>query len=384
MAAPGRLIAVLAAEVADGSRPIRAEKGGALEPQETHRDQLIYRKIAEHYGCILTAAGDSLLVEFDSPIDAVACAVELQSGMTDHDIGPSPDQWVTFRFGIEIGEVTAGGDDLVSRAVAALPTDTLAILIKPGTVLYGYTGNIATRLAALAEPAGICISGAVRDAIRDQLPYVFEDIGRRNLDIRAPPVHCYVMSAVSLASRPHLAGQNSQSRHVRLRSAAVAVSVFATAGVWGVVLWTWLGATAPRTPTPAVVAIGSHPALVGNTANGVALAGSMLQIPPVSNTVGDGDARVLLSRPTLFDIGAGVSDVGPAPALQPAPDSGTAAVSPAQAPLVLQTTPDDGRAAYRSTGTYWSQLLRSKSEWHQTRRRSTEPVRSAAEALSPQ
>jgi class 3 adenylate cyclase len=384
MAAPGRLIAMLAAEVVDRSRPIRAEKGGALEPQETHPDQLIYRKIAEHHGRILRATGDSLLVEFDSPIDAVACAVELQSGMTDHDIGPSPDQWVTFRLGIEIGEVTAGGDDLVSRAVAALPTDTLATLIKPGTVLYGYTGNIAARLAALAEPAGICISGAVRDAIRDQLPYVFEDIGRRNLDIRAPQVHCYAMSAAALASRPHLAGQNSQSRPVRLRSAAVAVGVFATAGVWGVALWTWLGATSPRTPMPAVVAIGSHPALVGNTVNGAALAGSVLQIPLVSNTVGDGDARALLSRPTLFDIGAGVSDLRPAPALQPAPESGTAAVNPALAPSALQPAPDDGRAADRSTGTYWSQLLRSKSEWHQTRQRSTEPVRSAAEALSRQ
>jgi adenylate cyclase len=384
MAAPGRLIAMLAAEAVDRPRPIRAEKGGALEPQETHRDQLIYRIIAEHYGRIVRATGDSLLVEFDSPIDAVACAVALQSGMTDHDISPAPDQWVTFRVGVEIGEVTAGSDDLVSRAVAALPTDTLATLIKPGTVLYGYTGNIATRLAGLAEPAGICISGAVRDAIRDQLPYVFEDIGRRNLDIRVPPVHCYALSAVSLASRSHLAGQNSQRRHVRLRSAGVGVSVFATASVWGVVLWAWLGATSPKTPTPAVVAIGSHPALVGNTTNGVALAGPVLQIPPVSNTVGDGDAPVLLSRPTLFDIGAGVSDVRPAPALQPAPDSGTAAVGPAQALSALQTTPDDGRAADRSTGTYWSQLLRSKSEWHQTRRRSTEPVRSAAEALSRQ
>ena len=384
MAAPSRLITMLAVEAVDRSRAIRAEKGGALEPQETHRDQSIYLKIAEHHGRIVRATGDSLLVEFDSPIDAVACAVELQSGITDRDIGPAPDEWVTFRVGVEIGEVTAGGDDLVSRAVAALPTDTLASLIKPGTVLYGYTGDIAARLAALAEPAGICISGAVRDAIRDQLPYVFEDIGKRNLDIRAPPVHCYAMSAASLASRPHLAGQNSQSRHVRLRSAAVAASVFATASVCGVVWWAWLGATSPRTPTPAVAAIGSHPALVGNTANGVAVAGSVLQIPPVSNTVGDGDARVLLSRFTLFDTGAGVSDVRPAPALQPALDSGTATASPAQAPSALQTMPDDGRATDRSTGTYWSQLLRSKSEWHQTRRRSTEPVRSAAEALSRQ
>lgn len=94
----------------------------------------------------------SLLVEFASPGEAVRCAVELQRGMIECNIGAASDRRITFRVGIHINEPTAVGDDLVSRAVAALPVDTLATLIKPGTEIYGAGGNIAERIAALAEP----------------------------------------------------------------------------------------------------------------------------------------------------------------------------------------------------------------------------------------
>src|SRR5271155_1119643 len=191
---------MLAAEVVDYSRSIRADEKGTLEQLEAHRDQFVYPKIAEHSGRILGATGDCLLVAFESPTEAVRCAVELQSGMIDRNIRTLPDRRITFRVGVTAGQVTANDDDLVSRAVAALPRDTLATLIKPGAEFYGEHGNIAVRLAALAEPAGICISGTVQDAIRDQLPYMFEDIGKQNLEPRAAPVHCYAMNPDSVAS----------------------------------------------------------------------------------------------------------------------------------------------------------------------------------------
>src|SRR5271169_4758560 len=186
---------MLAAEVVGYSRLIRADEKGALEQLEAHRDQFVYPKIAEHSGRIVRATGDCLLVAFESPTEAVRCAVELQDGMIDRNIHTLPDRRITFRVGVNVGQVTANGDDLVSRAVAALPRDTLATLIKPGTEFHGERGNIAVRLARLAEPSGICISGAVQDAIRDQLTYMFEDIGKQNLEVRAAPVHCYAMNA---------------------------------------------------------------------------------------------------------------------------------------------------------------------------------------------
>jgi len=184
MAATGRPIVMLAAEVVGYSRLIRADEKGTLEQLETHRDQFVYPKITEHSGRIVRATGDCLLVEFESPIDAVQCAVELQRGMVDRNLRTLPDQRITFRFGVSADQVTANGNDLVSRAVAALPGNILATLIKPGTEFYRERGNLAVRLAGLAEPAGICISDAVQDAIRDRLPYMFADIGKQNLGNR--------------------------------------------------------------------------------------------------------------------------------------------------------------------------------------------------------
>ena len=174
MAATDRLIVTLAAEVVGYSRLIRADEKGALEQLEAHRNQFVYPKIAEHSGRIVRATGDNLLVEFESATEAVRCAAELQSGMIGRNIRTLPDRRITFRIGVSFGQVTGNGDDLVTRAVAALPRDTLATLIKPGAEVYLGRGNIAVRLAALAEPAGICVSGVVRDAIRDRLPYLFK------------------------------------------------------------------------------------------------------------------------------------------------------------------------------------------------------------------
>jgi hypothetical protein len=132
MAAIGRLIVTLAAEVVGYSRLIRADEKGALEQLRAHRDQFVYPKIAEHSGRIVKATDDNLLVEFESPTEAVQCAVELQSGMIDRNIRTLPDRRITFSVGVTMGQVTGNGDDLVIRAVAALPRDTLATLIKPG------------------------------------------------------------------------------------------------------------------------------------------------------------------------------------------------------------------------------------------------------------
>src|SRR5580704_5994201 len=205
MAAIDRLIVTLAAEVVDYLRLIRADEEGALEQLEAHRNQFVYPKIAEHSGRLVRATGDCLLVEFESPTEAVRCAVELQRGMVDRNIRTLPNRRITFRIGVSVGEVTANDDDLVSRAVAALSRDSLAPLIKPGSEFYGEPGNMAVRLAELARPAGICITDAVQDAIRDRLPYVFEDIGKHNVEIGAAPVNCYAVNADFVAFKPRLA-----------------------------------------------------------------------------------------------------------------------------------------------------------------------------------
>ena len=366
MAATGRLIVTLAAEVVGYATRIRADEKSTLEPLEAHRNQFVYPKIAEHSGRLVRATGDCLLVEFESPTEAVRCAVELQRGMVDRNIRTLPDRRITFRVGVSVGEVTANDDDLVSRAVAALSRDSLAPLIKPGSEFYGDPGNIAVRLAELAQPAGICISNAVQDAIRDRLPYMFEDIGKHNVEIGAAPVHCYAVNADFVAFKPRLAARSPQSRAKRLRTAAVAVSVFATVGIWGAALLAWLGANSSTAVIPATVSAGSTVLSVGVTADGAALESSSrqsapmtstaadtdTQAPPASQTplassaVVDGGIQALSSRPASSDID-GVVVRGAQSALPTTRDNGRAAVSGIQAPAVVQTTLNSGVAVVR-------------------------------------
>ena len=358
MAAIDRLIVTLAAEVVGYSRLIRADEKGALEQLEAHRNQFVHPKIAEHSGRIVRATGDNLLVEFESATEAVRCAAELQSGMIGRNIRTLPDRRITFRIGVSFGQVTGNGDDLVTRAVAALPRDTLATVIKPGAEVYLGRGNIAVRLAALAEPAGICISGAVRDAIRDQLPYLFKDIGKQNLEIGAPPVHCYALK---------LGAVGSGTRPMTLRIAAVAVGVFAAVGVCGVASRVWLAANSSTAPIRAPVTAGSHVPPVGTTADGAPARPSQQspvasstaadtdnqappssQTPLASGTAADKSIHLPSSQVALSEIGAVVVRGRQAPAaLQTTPDNSTAALGGIQAPSVLPTTPNSGAAVVR-------------------------------------
>jgi len=358
MAAIDRLIVTLAAEVVGYSRLIRADEKGALEQLEAHRNQFVHPKIAEHSGRIVRATGDNLLVEFESATEAVRCAAELQSGMIGRNIRTLPDRRITFRVGVSSGQVSGNGDDLVTRAVAALPRDTLATLIKPSAEVYLGRGNIAVRLAALAEPAGICISGAVRDAIRDQLPYLFKDIGKQNLKIGAPPVHCYALK---------LGAVGSGTRPMTLRIAAVAAGVFAAVGVCGVASWVWLAANSSTAPIRAPVTAGSHVPPVGTTADGAPARPSQQspvasstaadtdnqappssQTPLASGTAADKSIHLPSSQVALSEIGAVVVRGKQAPAaLQTTPDNGTAALGGIQAPSVLPTTPNSGAAVVR-------------------------------------
>src|SRR6516165_9783071 len=235
-----RLIAVLAADVAGYSRLMGLDAQGTLARLRAHRRELIDPKIDEHNGRIVRATGDSLLAEFGSATEAVRCAVEVQGGMIERNVNTAPDRRIAFRVGVNTGEVATDDGDLVSRAVAALSTDRLATLIRPESEFYGDVGNIAVRVAALAEPAGVCISDPVREAVGDQLPYVFKDIGSRDLGRGGVPVPCYALSGDPNSCRPHASAQMvPATRRKRMGSAAAAAGAFVTVGIWAVAFWAW-------------------------------------------------------------------------------------------------------------------------------------------------
>src|SRR5215472_11126834 len=168
MASTRRLAAILAADVAGYSRLMGADEEGTHERLKAHLGQLVDPKIKAHRGRTVKNTGDGLLAEFSSVVDAVRCAAEVQRAMSDRNAETAEDKRITFRIGVNLGDVIAEEDDI-----------------------YGDGVNIAARLEGLAEPGGICISRVVRDQIRDKLPYPFEDLGEQQVKNIARPVRVY-------------------------------------------------------------------------------------------------------------------------------------------------------------------------------------------------
>src|SRR5437667_7297269 len=179
MASTRRLTAILAADVAGDSRLMGADEEGTHERLKAVRRQLIDPTIEEHQGRIVKTTGDGLLVEFPSVVDAMRCAAEVQRGMIDREPEMPDERRIRFRIGINLGDVIADGDDIFGDGV-----------------------NVAARLEALAEPGGICVSGVVRDQIRDKLPYPFEDRGEQSVKNIARPVRVYALRPEAVADLP--------------------------------------------------------------------------------------------------------------------------------------------------------------------------------------
>src|SRR6202045_1707608 len=127
-----RLAAILAADVAGHSRLMGAHEEGTPAALKAIRRELADPKIADHRGRIVKTAGDGLLAEFPSVVDAVRCAVEVQEAMPERNTGVAADSRIELRIGINLGDVIVEGDDV-----------------------YGDGVNIAARIEALADARGV-------------------------------------------------------------------------------------------------------------------------------------------------------------------------------------------------------------------------------------
>ncbi|WP_338829168.1 adenylate/guanylate cyclase domain-containing protein [Bradyrhizobium sp. 27S5] len=164
-----RLAAVLAADMVGFSRLMEADETGTLARLKTHRIELIDPAITKNRGRIIKTTGDGLLVEFHSVVDAVLCAAEVQRRMAKRNADVAPARWMQFRIGINLGDVIVDGADIFGDGV-----------------------NVASRLEVLAEPGGICISGAVRDQVGDRLEDLsFEDLGDQTVKNIARPIRVF-------------------------------------------------------------------------------------------------------------------------------------------------------------------------------------------------
>jgi len=214
-----RLTAILAADVAGYSRLMGADEEGTHERLKAHLGELVDPKIKEHRGRTVKNTGDGVLVEFPSVVDAVRCAVEVQRGMVERNAETAENNRISFRVGVNLGDVIAEEDDIFGDGV-----------------------NIAARLEALAEPGGLCVSRVVRVQIRDKLPYAFEDMGEQSVKNIARPVRTYAMSAAAVASTLLVAPPAKFSptrRRLNPQRVVIASSVTAIIVIGIATWWAW-------------------------------------------------------------------------------------------------------------------------------------------------
>jgi class 3 adenylate cyclase len=162
-----KLVAILAADFAGYSRMMHRNEEATLTTLSAHRT-IIDELIAAGRGGISGTAGDSVIAEFASVVDAMHCAVAIQQGLHKANAELPLERQMCLRVGLNIGDV----------------------MVKDNTI-FGDGVNVASRLEALAEPGGICITRGVRDHVRDRGEYQFEDLGEHSVKNIARPVRAF-------------------------------------------------------------------------------------------------------------------------------------------------------------------------------------------------
>ena len=152
-----RLTCILAADALGYSKQVGQDEEGTIRVLSAHR-AVIDGIITFHQGRIVSTAGDSVLAEFSSAVEAVRCAVEIQEALKTRNDSLPEHRQMHFRVGVNLGDVVVKNDDLLGDGV-----------------------NVAARLETLAEPGGICISSSVYDQITGKLDLGFQDIGEQTL-----------------------------------------------------------------------------------------------------------------------------------------------------------------------------------------------------------
>jgi class 3 adenylate cyclase len=165
-----KIAAIFAADIAGYSRLV------AEDEEETLRRLAAYRTVTDDFiakagGRIFNTAGDAVLAEFPSAVEAVRCAIDIQESLRTRNMAYPPSRQMSFRIGITIGDVVERDGDLLGDGV-----------------------NIAARLEGLAEVGGICVSRAVHEQVANKLSVQFADIGAQEVKNIPTPVHAFMVA----------------------------------------------------------------------------------------------------------------------------------------------------------------------------------------------
>src|SRR5215813_10993153 len=165
---PRRLAAIVAADISGYSRLMAMDEEGTHARVKRHRRELIDPTIIEHHGRLVKSTGDGFLAMFDSPVEAVRCAIVIQQSMVGRNAALPRDQWMQYRIGVNLGDVIVEPDDI-----------------------YGDGVNIAARLEGIAKPGDVYISGGVYEQIKNKLVCGYQLLGNRKVKNITEPISVY-------------------------------------------------------------------------------------------------------------------------------------------------------------------------------------------------
>ena len=227
-----KIAAIFAADIAGYSRLVAEDEEETLRRLASYRE-VIDDFIAKANGRIFNTAGDAVLAEFPSAVDAVRCAIDIQESLRTRNMAYPPSRQMSFRIGITIGDVVERNGDLLGDGV-----------------------NIAARLEGLAEVGGICVSRAVHEQVANKLSVQFADIGEQEVKNIPTPVHAYMVAMRredGTYSKPQLKKPASKlaAAPVWMWPLVVAVVSIVAIGVTGFLYNTKLKQTATAAVTPA-------------------------------------------------------------------------------------------------------------------------------------
>src|SRR6195952_1329717 len=167
-AAPRRLAAIVAGDIAGYSRLMELDEEGTHSRVKRIERDLIEPSIAEHHGRLVKTTGDGFIAIFDSPVEAVRCSIVIQQNMLGRNTSLPKHHWIEYRIGVNLGDVIIETDDV-----------------------YGDGVNIASRLEGIADPGQVYISGGVYEQIKHKLVCGYESLGDRKVKNITDPVRVY-------------------------------------------------------------------------------------------------------------------------------------------------------------------------------------------------
>ncbi len=173
-----KLAAILAADMVGYSKAMAEDEAGTLARVKAHRSELFNPAVATHNGRVVKLMGDGTLVEFASVVDAVECALSIQTALAVDPNG------ISLRIGINLGDVLIDGDDV-----------------------YGDGVNVAARLEPLSPEGGVCLSDMVYQNVQSRIDASFDDLGEQSLKNIDRPVRAWAWRPANATPGPAAASK---------------------------------------------------------------------------------------------------------------------------------------------------------------------------------